>query len=546
MAPGDFLIAAICAGGQVTICGAGERATIVIMSPSWMVISNPKKVANIARDQGYSTALSVTIQQARDAVVHLTPNRRIRCNRMNHWPPEQPRGSQSAEAAPLLIHENSQAREWVRTMFLTLPPNPGATNNQELPSSTVAEQILGDWGITTDTQVPIVGRWLEEHITASMLSGRPISWQWDVTITMLFMQMAGIHKLFTTEGEGLRADALVKSAGLAGNVSRRATLVSWKAGMITTKPGFQAPGSMCLVKDLHDHQLEKGIKHLGVKSLDLLIALSLGIQLQLGDRYKPAVGRKTGPRVKAVKASGVVGGSPAPSTPVQPTRRGRSANSAEGTPTYAGSTAPFTNTPAASGYGGATPVEHLGIFHTPDRHAASPLASGTPGHRSEPAGAAEPTSQEANTNDNASPPEHTPHATPERAKESAGENRCPTGTYAQAEPIASPMGRNTEAAASEGESAEWVALVRSTKGQSRLPFAPPPGLSLPGTVEASIQRPGNPRKLSRPPGSKAEPSSSMKHERRGQAGHQGSHRQGKGKGQVPLPEPLSLQPHTAG
>eukprot|EP00972_Heterocapsa_arctica_P000544 80436-Heterocapsa_arctica.AAC.1 len=108
--------------------------------------------------------------------------------------------------------------------------------------------------------------------------------------------MAGIHELFTTEGEGLRADALVKSSGLGGNIARRSTIVSWKAGMITTKAGFQAPGTMCLIKDLHDHQLEKGIRHLQDKTLDLLSALALGIQVSLGDRYKPVNGRKTGAR----------------------------------------------------------------------------------------------------------------------------------------------------------------------------------------------------------------------------------------------------------
>eukprot|EP00972_Heterocapsa_arctica_P067578 9975097-Heterocapsa_arctica.AAC.1 len=61
---------------------------------------------------------------------------------------------------------------------------------------------------------------------------------------------------------------------------------------------------MCLVKDLPDHQLEKGIKHLQDKTLDLLSALCLGIKLSLGDRYKPVDGRKTGARVKADKPRG--------------------------------------------------------------------------------------------------------------------------------------------------------------------------------------------------------------------------------------------------
>eukprot|EP00972_Heterocapsa_arctica_P011450 1679727-Heterocapsa_arctica.AAC.1 len=57
---------------------------------------------------------------------------------------------------------------------------------------------------------------------------------------------------------------------------------------------------MCLIKDLHTHQLERGAKHLQDKTLDLLIALAMGIQTALGHRYKPVDGRKTGARVNAI------------------------------------------------------------------------------------------------------------------------------------------------------------------------------------------------------------------------------------------------------
>eukprot|EP00972_Heterocapsa_arctica_P111929 16428881-Heterocapsa_arctica.AAC.1 len=98
-------------------------------------------------------------------------------------------------------------------------------------------------------------------------------------------------------------------------------MVSWKAGLITTKAGFQAPGSMCLVKDLHTHQLEKGTRHLEEKTLDLLIALALGIQIALGDRYKPVNGRKTGARVSAVNPKHQAAQTPGPFTPARPARQ---------------------------------------------------------------------------------------------------------------------------------------------------------------------------------------------------------------------------------
>eukprot|EP00972_Heterocapsa_arctica_P053916 7941314-Heterocapsa_arctica.AAC.1 len=61
---------------------------------------------------------------------------------------------------------------------------------------------------------------------------------------MVLLQLAGIHKIFASPGGSIKADALVKAAGLGGNVARRATMVSWKRGKVATSPGFQAPGSM--------------------------------------------------------------------------------------------------------------------------------------------------------------------------------------------------------------------------------------------------------------------------------------------------------------
>eukprot|EP00972_Heterocapsa_arctica_P039401 5802669-Heterocapsa_arctica.AAC.1 len=52
---------------------------------------------------------------------------------------------------------------------------------------------------------------------------------------------------------------------------------------------------MVLVEDLGKHQLDKGVKHLQAKTIDLLNAL--------GDRYKPVEGRKTGAKITAIDPS---------------------------------------------------------------------------------------------------------------------------------------------------------------------------------------------------------------------------------------------------
>eukprot|EP00972_Heterocapsa_arctica_P029228 4298584-Heterocapsa_arctica.AAC.1 len=51
-----------------------------------------------------------------------------------------------------------------------------------------------------------------------------------------------------------------------------------------------------------------------------------------------------------------------------------------------------------------------------------------------------------------------------------------TGTYAQ-EGTAAPSPESTKIGASDGDQAAWVSLINTTKGQSRLPFRPPPGLA---------------------------------------------------------------------
>eukprot|EP00972_Heterocapsa_arctica_P037247 5482538-Heterocapsa_arctica.AAC.1 len=74
--------------------------------------------------------------------------------------------------------------------------------------------------------------------------------------------MAGIHTLYTTHAGVEQADTLTKAAAIGANLLRRATLSSWKKGKETTVPGFMVPGGMVELKDLQDHQLEKGAVHL--------------------------------------------------------------------------------------------------------------------------------------------------------------------------------------------------------------------------------------------------------------------------------------------
>eukprot|EP00972_Heterocapsa_arctica_P036749 5410424-Heterocapsa_arctica.AAC.1 len=108
----EFLVAAVGAGGQVTIRGAGERAHIIVMSPSWLVVTNPEKLTNIARDQGYCTLLHVSIQQACDTVAMLTPTKRVICQLAPKWPKEERSYTPSQGPPPIQIHESNQAFDW--------------------------------------------------------------------------------------------------------------------------------------------------------------------------------------------------------------------------------------------------------------------------------------------------------------------------------------------------------------------------------------------------------------------------------------------------
>eukprot|EP00972_Heterocapsa_arctica_P110625 16288334-Heterocapsa_arctica.AAC.1 len=173
---------------------------------------------------------------------------------------------------------------------------------------------------------------------------------------MVLLQLAGIHTLFASPGGSIKADALVKAAGLGGNVGRRATMVNWKKGLVSTNPGFQAPGSMCIVEDLCKHQLEKGAKHLQARTIDLLDTLAAGIKATLGDRFKPVDCRKTGARVTAIDPT--LGAS----TPGLPSRRRRNGGDSEDAPTYLSTTAPFENVDARNPDPGATPEHQTGDF----------------------------------------------------------------------------------------------------------------------------------------------------------------------------------------
>eukprot|EP00972_Heterocapsa_arctica_P046874 6919291-Heterocapsa_arctica.AAC.1 len=93
---------------------AGEKAHIVLMSPSWLFVTNPKKLSNIANSQGYCTQLHVSIQQARDMVAIFIPTKRIICQVAPRWPAEERSYTPSQAPPPVQIHENNQAFTWVR------------------------------------------------------------------------------------------------------------------------------------------------------------------------------------------------------------------------------------------------------------------------------------------------------------------------------------------------------------------------------------------------------------------------------------------------
>eukprot|EP00972_Heterocapsa_arctica_P044237 6531681-Heterocapsa_arctica.AAC.1 len=114
----------------------------------------------------------------------LTPTKRVSCQHASKWPREERLYTPSQMPPPVQIHENNQAFAWVQKTLAGKPLPEGWDLNPPLPSGTVAGAIFDDWGVKANGQVPVLGRWLEEHITESLTNGRPISWQWDVTITM--------------------------------------------------------------------------------------------------------------------------------------------------------------------------------------------------------------------------------------------------------------------------------------------------------------------------------------------------------------------------
>eukprot|EP00972_Heterocapsa_arctica_P046434 6851695-Heterocapsa_arctica.AAC.1 len=138
------------------------------MSPSWLVVMNPRKVSNFARDGGYSLALQVSIQHACDAVAILAPSERVKCKHPASWPREACPYTPSQLPPPVQIQECNQAFPWVQTTLAALPPPEGWTTDNTLPSNMVAGAIFGDWGVNAIGQIPILGQWLENHIIESV------------------------------------------------------------------------------------------------------------------------------------------------------------------------------------------------------------------------------------------------------------------------------------------------------------------------------------------------------------------------------------------
>eukprot|EP00972_Heterocapsa_arctica_P026158 3852902-Heterocapsa_arctica.AAC.1 len=84
------------------------------MSPSWLVITNPKKISAIASAQGYSTRIHVTLQQVHDLVSVFAPTPRITCQTAHRWPATELSFTPSQPPPPVLIHECNQAFTWVQ------------------------------------------------------------------------------------------------------------------------------------------------------------------------------------------------------------------------------------------------------------------------------------------------------------------------------------------------------------------------------------------------------------------------------------------------
>jgi hypothetical protein len=188
--------------------------------------------------------------------------------------------------------QTNQAFTWVQKALAGLAPEAIGGHNITALGGSAAEAILRDWGVKAAQVIPTLGSWIEEHIRISLSSGRPISWQWDVCITLVLLQLAGIHTLFITDGGATQAATIVKAAGLSGNSKRTAITANWKKGLITTQPGFHVPGSMCQTKDLGVHQLEGGARYLQSTTIDLLTELAGEIKVRMGNEFMAVSGSK--------------------------------------------------------------------------------------------------------------------------------------------------------------------------------------------------------------------------------------------------------------
>eukprot|EP00972_Heterocapsa_arctica_P044781 6607615-Heterocapsa_arctica.AAC.1 len=130
--PGHFLGAPIGAGGQVIVRGAAERAHIMVLSPTWVVITNPLNITDEARAGAYSRELQVDIQQVCGMMATLAPVEQAACKApARHaerapWAPSQP-------PPPVSTREPNQAYAWIQKVFAAIagPTSEPAGANQQ-------------------------------------------------------------------------------------------------------------------------------------------------------------------------------------------------------------------------------------------------------------------------------------------------------------------------------------------------------------------------------------------------------------------------------
>ena len=90
--------------------------------------------------------------------------------------------------------------------------------------------------------IAALAEWIPAHVRHHLTRGRgrPVSWQWRLTVIAWVMEQCGIHVLVGTNRQA--ALAHIEALGLLAAAGRALPFVGWAAGRATAAPGVNIPG----------------------------------------------------------------------------------------------------------------------------------------------------------------------------------------------------------------------------------------------------------------------------------------------------------------